>query len=185
VHITKVIIKNYRCLSDICVPLNKHLNVIVGDNECGKSTFLEAVQLALSGQLNGRMIQGEIHPHLFNMDAVKIYIAALIAKKPARPPAILIEVYLEDVDTLALLKGQNNSLKENVPGVKLIIEFNEEHREEYATYIADPTIIKTIPVEYYHHQWRNFADNPVIARSIPIKPCFIDASSIRNNIAAS
>lgn len=184
-HITKVVIKNYRCLPDICVPLNKHLNVLVGDNECGKSTFLEAIHLALSGQLNGRMIQGEIHPHLFNMGAVKAYIAALIANERALPPAILIEIYFEDLDTLAVLKGQNNSLKENVPGVKFIIEFNEEHREEYATYIADPKIIKTVPVEYYQHHWRSFADNPVIARSIPIKPCLIDASTIRNNVAAS
>ena len=184
-HITKVVIKNYRCLSDICVPLNKHLNVIVGDNECGKSTFLEAIYLALSGQLNGRMIQGEIHPHLFNVDAVNTYIAALVARKRALPPAILIEVYFEDLDALSSLKGQNNSLKEDVPGVKLSIEFNEEHRGEYATYIDDPTIIKTIPVEYYQHHWRSFADNPITARSVPIKPCLVDASSIRNNIAAS
>jgi predicted ATP-dependent endonuclease of OLD family len=46
-HITKVIIKNYRCLKDTTVDLNPHLNILVGDNECGKSTFLEAVNLAL------------------------------------------------------------------------------------------------------------------------------------------
>ena len=184
-HITKVVIKNYRCLSDICVPLNKHLNVLVGDNECGKSTFLEAIHLALTGQLNGRMIQGEIHPHLFNTDAVKSYIEALIAKKRALPPRILIEIYLEDLDAFSALKGQNNSLRENVPGVKLTIEYNDEYSDEYATYVADPLIIKTIPVEYYHHHWRNFADNPITARSIPIKPCLIDASAIRNNIAAN
>ena len=43
---------------------NPDLNIIVGNNECGKSTLLEAIHLALSGQLNGRPIQTELHPHL-------------------------------------------------------------------------------------------------------------------------
>ena len=55
-HITKVVIKNYRCLNETTVDLNAHLNILVGNNECGKSTFLEAVNLALSGLLNGRSV---------------------------------------------------------------------------------------------------------------------------------
>ena len=61
-HITKVIVKNYRCLKNTTVDLNAHLNVLVGNNECGKSTFLEAVNLALSGLLNGRSIHTERNP---------------------------------------------------------------------------------------------------------------------------
>jgi hypothetical protein len=45
--------------------------------------------------------------------------------------------------------------------------------------------IVSIPVEYYAVRWRNFADNDVTARSIPIKPSFVDASTIRNNNCAS
>jgi putative ATP-dependent endonuclease of the OLD family len=63
-YITKVVIKNYRCLKDTTVDLNPHLNILVGNNECGKSTFLEAVNLALSGLLNGRSIHAELHTHL-------------------------------------------------------------------------------------------------------------------------
>lgn len=74
-HITNVVIKHYRCLLDSTVDLNPNLNVIVGDNECGKSTLLEAIHLALSGQINGRPIQGELHPYLFNSKVVSQYIA--------------------------------------------------------------------------------------------------------------
>jgi len=185
VNIAKVIIKNYRCLPATTVVLNEHLNIIVGDNECGKSTFLEAVYLALSGQLNGRHIQGELHPHLFNSDTVSNYISSVNSTTPRPPPSILIELYFADDPTLTRLKGQNNSLKEDVPGVKVSIEFNDDYRLEYAAYIADSTLIKTIPVEYYVVRWRDFADNEVTSRSIPIKPSFIDASTIRNNAAAS
>lgn len=50
--ISKVVIENYRCLRRCTTVLNKMLNIIVGNNECGKSTLLEAVYLALSGYLN-------------------------------------------------------------------------------------------------------------------------------------
>ena len=183
-HITKVVIKNYRCLKDTTVDLNAHLNILVGNNECGKSTFLEAVNLALSGLLNGRSVHTELHAHLFNAEITREYILSLKAT-PKSPPTILIELYLDDVNALAGLKGQNNSLKLNVPGLKVIIEFNEDFKTEYETYIADPSLIKSIPVEYYVVRWRNFADNDVTARSITIKPCFVDASTIRNNNAAS
>lgn len=184
-HITKVIIKNYRCLRDCTVNLNDKLNVIVGDNECGKSTLLEAIHLALSGQLNGRPLVTELHPHIFNQTTVREYIEALQAGKVAPPPTILIELYFADVPNLAGCKGTNNSRKENVPGVKLIVEFNEDYNAEYASYVADPKIIRTVPIEYYSIRMRTFADADITPRAIPIKTSLIDASTIRNNAAAS
>lgn len=111
-HITKVVIKNYRCLNETTVDLNAHRNILVGNNECGKSTFLEAVNLALSGLLNGRSVHTELHTHLFNADVTSEYIQSLKAA-PKPPPSILIELYLDDVNALAALKGKNNSLKLN------------------------------------------------------------------------
>lgn len=184
-YITKVIIKNYRCLRDCTVLLNDKLNVIVGNNERGKSTLLEAIHLTLSGQLNGRPLVTELHPHLFNQTAVSEYIAALQVGKVAPPPAILIELYFVDMPKIAQCKGKNNSLNENVPGVKLIIEFNEDYNAEYASYVADPEIIRTVPIEYYSIRLRTFADSDITPRAIPIKPSLIDASTIRNNAAAS
>ena len=128
-HITKVVIKNYRCLKNTTVDLNAHLNILVGNNECGKSTFLEAVNLALCGLLNGRSIHTELHTHLFNADITSGYIQSL-GTSPQPPPFILIELYLHDVDALAGLKGKNNSLKLNAPGLKVVIEFNEDYKTE-------------------------------------------------------
>jgi putative ATP-dependent endonuclease of OLD family len=77
VFIQRVIIENYRCLKSANVSLNEKLNVIVGNNECGKSTLLEAIHLAMTGQLNGRPLLVELHPYLFNLDLVEAYIEAL------------------------------------------------------------------------------------------------------------
>ena len=184
-HINKVVISNYRCLRACVTQLADKLNILVGNNECGKSTLLEAIHLALSGYINGRPLQTELHPHLFNQDVVKEYISGLLAGKVTPPPSILIEVYFTNAPELAARKGTNNSLKENVPGVKIIIEFNEDYKTEYASYVADPKLIRTVPVEYYIVRWRDFSDNDITSRSIPIKPSLIDASTIRNNNAAS
>jgi putative ATP-dependent endonuclease of the OLD family len=63
VLITRVIVKNYRCLKSVDLQLNPDLNIIVGNNECGKSTLLEAIHLALTGQIEGRSILSESPPH--------------------------------------------------------------------------------------------------------------------------
>ncbi len=185
---TRVKVTNYRCLASADVTLNPELNIIVGDNECGKSTLLEAIHLALTGQLNGRAIQAELHPHLFTSDVVREYITQLRNGTSTVPPAIRIELYFaDDINDAALakLKGINNSERSNVPGVVLTIEFNAAYNTEFATYVADPTRVQTLPVEYYIVRWRDFADNDITARSIAIKPSFIDASTIRNTMSAN
>ena len=59
--IERVIVKNYRALRSADITLDPELNVIVGDNESGKSTLLEAINLALRCQLNRRPAAYELH----------------------------------------------------------------------------------------------------------------------------
>lgn len=184
--IQRVIIKNYRCLKQADVTFNSKMNVIVGNNECGKSTLLEAVHLALTGQLNGRPLQIELHPYLFNVEMVLDYFARRARGEAPEPPRILIELYLTDDPALAKLKGDNNSLKLDVPGVALAIELNPAMGDEFAQYVSDPAEIQTIPVEYYCIRWRSFTETDILnAREIPLNASLIDASTIRNNAAAN
>ncbi|MBY3054407.1 MULTISPECIES: ATP-dependent nuclease [Rhizobium] len=184
-HIAKVIIKNYRTLQTTTVALNKHLNIIVGDNECGKSTLLEAVHLALTGQLNGRPLINELHPYLFNAEAVNSYITSLGTRFPQLPPEIHIEVYFPVDTALANLKGINNTHGEDVPGVSLKILFDNDFAAEFAVYVKELAEVRAMPIEYYKIEWRAFSGNPITARSIPVKPSFIDASIVRNTASAS
>jgi putative ATP-dependent endonuclease of the OLD family len=186
VFIQRVVVKNYRCLKAANVTLNEKLNVIVGNNECGKSTLLEAIHLALTGQINGRPLLVELHPYLFNLDLVQAYVEALKRGGSPEPPSIVIEVYLADDSALAKLKGNNNGLGLDLPGVTLRVELNPAHADDFEQYVSDPTEIRTVPVEYYSIRWRDFADNEIVnARSIPLQASLIDASTIRNNAAAS
>lgn len=60
-HITKVNIVNFKCFDGLfTLDLNPNLNILVGDNEAGKSSILEAINLALSGWINGRYLLTEL-----------------------------------------------------------------------------------------------------------------------------
>ena len=183
-YIKRVIIKNYRCLRSVDVQLNKGMNIIVGDNEAGKSTFLEAIHLALTGLLYGRPAAYELHPFMFNVAAVAEYLASLTST-PKAPPEVLIELYFDDDPLLAEWQGINNSSGLNCPGVSLAIRFNEDHKADYQRYIAKPDEVLAIPIEYYKIEWLGFQGNPVASRKKPLRSTVVDASTIRNNSLAS
>lgn len=168
------------------VSFNERLNIIVAGNECGKSTLLEAIHLALTGQLNGRPIQIELHPYLFNLTVVSNYIAQLKNGATPEPPKISIELFLADDPALSKLKGINNSQSTDAPGVLLNIELNPANAADFAAYVADPDNIRTLPIEFYWVKWYSFADGEITnARMIPLHASLIDASTLRNNTAAS
>ena len=74
--IERIIIKNYRTLRAVDLKLGAGTNIIVGNNETGKSTLLEAINLALKCQLARRPAAYELHPFLFNSDSVTEFVAA-------------------------------------------------------------------------------------------------------------
>jgi len=180
--IDKVVIENFKCFkSKFSIDLNGGLNIIVGDNEAGKSTILEAINLALTGLYNGRYLRNELSQYLFNETSVREYVASLTNGNPKTPPTILIELYISGGDTeeISLLEGNGNSDKRNHSGISLRIEFNEEYKSEYEALINGRDV-KTLPIEYYHIVWKNFARETITARSIPLKSAFIDSSAARH-----
>ncbi|HEY1209813.1 MAG TPA: AAA family ATPase [Terracidiphilus sp.] len=183
--IERVIVKNYRALASAEINLRPDLNIIVGDNESGKSTLLEAINLALKCQINRRPAPYELHPFLFNMGCVAQYLDALKRREGVQPPEIMVELYFTDCDALAELKGTNNSEGENRPGISITIRLDDEnYKTEYQNYIADPTDVRSIPVEYYEVVWQTFAGERIKPRTIPVRSSLIDPSAISDTYAA-
>lgn len=176
--IEKINIKNYKIFENFAISFNDDLNIIVGNNETGKSTLLEAIHLAMTSQIDGRNIQYELSPYLFNMNVVNQYVAKL-QKNPKIPlPEILIEIFLkEDIDgELAQYQGTNNSERRDCAGVFLKIAFDNEFSLEYKEYIKNPAEVRTIPVEYYACTWLSFAHNTFKFSQLPSKIMFLDRS---------
>ena len=145
--IERVIVRNYRALRDVDVTFGPGTNIIVGNNETGKSTLLEAINLALKCQLGRRPAAYELHPFLFNVETVAEFVASHKAKKRCPPPEILIELYLKEDEALADLQGSINTLLLDQPGISLTIRLDENFKEEYREYISDPEDLNGIPVE--------------------------------------
>ncbi len=59
--IEKVIIQNFKKFKNpFEVKFNENINLLVGDNESGKSTILEAIHVALTGMYAGRNIRNQL-----------------------------------------------------------------------------------------------------------------------------
>lgn len=184
--ISRVKVQNYKGLRVADVPFNPKLNILVGDNEVGKSTVLEAINLALTGQLHRRSISYELHPFLFNNEVVAEYLTALKAEQTPSPPEITIEVFFDDTPEVADFIGRHNSRNENCPGIKFSLSLDDGvFGEEYAACLAHPERISMVPIEYYKPEWLSFGGNPVDLRKIPCKPVLIDPGSITNSYAAN
>ena len=164
--IDKIYVENFKALEKMELCFNDDLTIIVGDNETGKSTLLEAINMALTGQIYGRYLSIELSPYLFNKNAVTNYIEKIKRGEKIAPPHILIELYLKETSETAKLKGTNNTNRENIPGITLKIEFDDDYKEEYEKYISDPSMISTIPSEYYTVKWYSFAFDNITKRSI-------------------
>jgi len=177
--IKKIVIKNFKTFRDFELDLNEEINIIVGDNEAGKSTILEAVNIALTLRLNGKLLQTELSPYLFNKPVVDEYIRELRAGHKPELPKIVIELYLSVTSGSESLKGTNNTKGEDEVGVKVEVVFDSEYADEYEKFIEDPAKVTTVPTEYFKVNWYSFAHNSITSRSLPIGVSFIDATTIR------
>lgn len=181
-RITHVYIEGFKRFDKFDLTLNPDFNVIVGDNETGKSSILEALGLVLTGQYDGRLVQHAIDPYFFNAKIVADFFQKRRNNQHAQPPRVLIEAYLKpdgsDPD-LATLKGTHNTRGEDCPGLRLKIENDPDHLELLKEYAADESNPIVLPVEFYKVTWRSFADNGVTIRNLPFRVATIDTSLAR------
>lgn len=177
--IKKVIIRNFKCFYGLFeVELNKGLNILVGNNETGKSTILEAIHLALTGLYCGKNIRNELSQYLFNNRVVATYIQSVNDGKALPPPSVLVEIYF-DGSINPEFEGNGNSDRANsVEGLKFEITYNTKYDDEYSKLIASRNL-QSLPIEYYEATWTSFSRQSITVRSIPIKSAMIDSSNYR------
>ncbi|KRA76039.1 ATP-dependent endonuclease [Lysobacter sp. Root667] len=179
--IRKVKISNFKCYRGMFETTFKDgVNIIVGNNESGKSTILEAINLALTGLLSGRYVRNELSTYLFNRQVEREYIASLKSSKPQTPPEISIEVYFSgEGPEYAEFTGDGNSDKVKASGVTYRIAFNENSYASGYQALLEKKDLNSIPVEYYEASMWSFARKGITARDIPLKAAMIDSASSR------
>ena len=178
--ITKVHIRGYRIYKKFTFCPNSKMNILVGDNDAGKSTLMEAISLALTGRISGRGVMEELNPYWFNTELVSQFVAACKAGEKPSFPEILIELYLRDDDDLQVLCGAvNTTVPTNAcPGVFLRIFANEEYQDMLDEWLKDPN--ELLPVEYYAYEWRSFADRELVKRPRALSVATIDSRTVKS-----
>ena len=88
--IKKIKLINYKRFKNYTIEPNDRMNIFVGDNETGKSSILEAIDLVACG--NVRRIEAIGLDRLINMEAVKVFLAG--SKTYENLPILRIELYL-------------------------------------------------------------------------------------------
>jgi len=49
IKIESILLQNFKRFDHVEIPFNKEVNLLIGDNESGKSTILTAIDIAISG----------------------------------------------------------------------------------------------------------------------------------------
>lgn len=157
-HIKELRVFGFKRFREASISFSEGINIVVGDNDSGKSTLLEAVTAVIDGQYRGAPLMRSISEDLFNKDIVDEYLCLLKNGKPCNPPSIVIEVVFSgEEDTVALYKGDFNSRGVAESGIKLDIAIDaESFSDEYQDFVAAKSH-HGLPIEYYACSWTTFA----------------------------
>lgn len=164
---------NFKKFKDQLFEFNEDINIFVGDNNAGKSTVLEALEIVLNFQYRSRSLSGEFSPDLFNKEAVAKYLVS--AKTIADLPLLVIEAYMINVPDY---KGTNNSLLKDTQGVRVKASFDPDFTAAYQNYLESGAPITSIPVEFYKIEWMDFAWNAIKSITKQFRALYIDPTRI-------
>ena len=179
--IKKVVIKGFRIYQDFIVELTGGVNVVVGANEAGKSTLLEAIAMAMTGHVGGRGVREELNPFWFNVNDVQRFFTGERLATVSGKPEILVEVFLEDPDPhVQKLSGTMNSLVENAPGLRIHIFPSPDYATELQTYLQADDRPEIIPTDYYAVEWSSFDGSPLGRTPRGAATTVIDSRTIRS-----
>ncbi|CAJ8709060.1 ATP-dependent endonuclease [Burkholderia pseudomallei] len=169
--ITKVVLRNFKRFERLDLPLNPRLNVLLGDNEAGKSTVLLAVDLALSASRS--KIEALGVEALLNAAAVTRFMEG--RRLVVDLPRVLVEIFLTEGGD-PLLNGKNNVDGKICDGIKMECAVPRELEAEVAELLRDPDA--PFPFEYYAPRFATFAEDSQIAFKKHVRHLMLDSTRI-------
>ncbi|MDH2455531.1 AAA family ATPase [Corynebacterium bovis] len=180
--VTKVQISGYRRFREFTFKPEPGTNIIVGGNEAGKSTLLEAMTLALTGRVNGVWASEYVNPYWFNRDMVRdFFMKEKSERKFSNLPEFRIDLYLEVKSSeLEKLRGVNNMATEDSVGLSIWAHPDPAYKQELDDYFQEEDCPEVLPVEYYMVEWQSFAGSPVVRRPKGLGISIIDSRTIRS-----
>lgn len=171
-QIQRIILHNFKRFKDLDIELNPRMNIFIGDNESGKSTILQAIDIVARGSRT--KIEEIGLDRLFNVDVINAYMCG--DKKYENLPRMYVELYLNEQHDI-LLNGKNNSKGIECDGIKLVCEPNDDYSSQIHHILNSGN---TFPFEFYLIRFDTFQGQAFNGYNKQIKSIFIDNSQIGN-----
>ena len=176
--ISKIKLINYKRFRNYVIEPNNRMNILVGDNEVGKSSVLEAIDLVSSG--NVRRVEALGLDRLINMDAVNEFKTR--ERSFERLPVLRIELYLSGIFDHTM-NGKNNTERIVCDGIRLVCAPNPDYRTEIMeTLTAYPDYF---PYDYYSIRFSTFADEGYTGYKKKIRCAMVNSSNMNSNHATN
>ena len=175
-YISKIKLQNFRRFRNIEIRFKRDRNILVGDNESGKSSILQAIDLCARGSRH-RVEEIGVET-LLNVAAVREFMAG--DKRIENLPKMFIELYLEDIVDEEL-EGNENSDNVVTSGVRLSIEPDMAlSRQTHQVLQAQNP---SFPFEFYSTSFSTFCGDTYNGYTKKVKTVMLDNSTIGNEYA--
>lgn len=174
--IEKIKLFNFKRFQEFSVEFNPEINLLIGDNEAGKSSILSAIDIVLSGSRSKIETLGL--DSLFNIQIIENFLAS--DKKYAELPTLAIELYVNEQNNPDL-NGKVNSDDVVCDGLRLICEPNDNLGKEIKDILKQDEA--NFPFEYYTINYKTFAGETYTGYRKFLKHILIDNTQISNEYA--
>jgi putative ATP-dependent endonuclease of OLD family len=172
-----LVLKNFKRFKTLELEFDPELNILVGGNEAGKSSVLQAMDIVLSASRS--KVESIGLEALFNAKCIAEFLAG--GRKVKDLPELLIEVYFDDLPGRHDLDGRNNSKRAHHMGIKMVCRPTDEYTREIQAILAEKH--DNFPFEYYGIHFQTFTDEAVFPHKKPLRHLLIDSSQINNEYA--
>lgn len=176
--IARVVLRDFKRFEKLDLALSGDLNILLGDNETGKSSVLLAIDLVLSASR-------------YKVDALGIESLLPVGKvrafreSPKRSfndlPQVLVEVHLT-TGTDPSYNGVNNTRGVELDGLRMECRVPHENSEAVAELLKEPDA--PFPFEYYETKFCTFAGTSYTSYRKPIRHLVLDSSRVDSEQAS-
>ncbi len=175
-YIQKIKLHNYRRFKDLEIPFKEGRNILVGDNESGKSSILEAIDLTARGSRH--RVEDIGLETLFNVQVIREFIEG--DRQLANLPVLFVELYLGGIVEEGL-DGNENSEGRLAYGLRMLFEPDPLlSRQTLAVLQAENAYF---PFEFYTISFTTFSGESYNGYTKKVKTVFLDNSTIGNEHA--
>ncbi|MDR5857979.1 AAA family ATPase [Halomonas eurihalina] len=174
--IDKVKLLNYKRFSSFEVSFSPDINLLIGDNEAGKSSILTAMELVVGGSKNKVELLGL--ESLFSTSVITEFLAG--EKRVEDLPCLHIELHLNEQGNPDLF-GRNNLDGVQANGLQLICEPSEELTSEIKQVLEKES--GNFPFEYYSIRFLTFSGEAYTGYRKFLRYLALDSSQINSEYA--